>query len=847
MKTPSSPSSRGLFRTVALLCNLLVPNIGTQLLLRAHTGGLAPLGLEMVMPGAILIWSVLFHLVLLLVTERQRQGKALLIILASGFGLALLPGFPLLPADAANPLPGALLRQMMPLGMAACWLSGALLAMAAHATRHLVQSLMPGAGPIRTVPIKLGFSGAIYALGFWLTLSALPMLEGATFAAAPILFALMAASYTAASAGLLVPGHAMMRDWAARGLPGAPLMLLQTLAALAAVALAAAAPEISLWGMSEAGLLLAAAVMGTAFLGRPVIFAGLGLMLCGGALAFVAAAWHADVSMQAIALALLLAIIAASARRRQQVADPISGLFQPPPDVLARFNAVTGGALLTVNVQDQSVAFPDDGGRALGLGNPRSFAELFRESDFSGVLDLMQRLQGPDAVGGAPMRIRLQTRPKAAAGQSSPLPPRQEPFEVHILRHEPPVAWLALVSLQRQQDLEARLLRNETLLGEAVLREERLLSIAAHELRTPIAILSMLGEELKSGLEWRDIGDSFDVTLQRIISILDDLRAGSGTEGGQSASSSFTIRGLSLQVVELFQPAASANGIEIRDALGENCDMAIRCDYSRVFIALSKLIHNAVIHSKGSDVTLTAFLLKGNGNELTVTWQVADNGIGIASADRARIFEPFQTAGGTNTDRPGLGLYTARKAVRLMGGELVQQDCETGACFVLTHPARPEKTKTTEDQDKLDMSDVNPIYTKRSVLLIEDNQLVGEITSARLRRLFQRVDWSETGDGGLAQFRSHAYDLLVVDQLLPGLIGSEIVREIRQTNKTIPIVGITASTMGTECRDLEDAGASYALEKPLSFAQLKMLAEEFFPHDATSPDGETVDEPAPKG
>src|SRR5690606_24505291 len=142
--------------------------------------------------------------------------------------------------------------------------------------------------------------------------------------------------------------------------------------------------------------------------------------------------------------------------------------------------------------------------------------------------------------------------------------------------------------------LETRLIRNESLLGEAVLREERLLSIAAHELRTPIAILSMLGEELKTGTEWDDIGGSFETTLQRIVAILDDLRAGSGTEGGQAASASFTIREMALQVAELFQPAGVANGIEIRLALGENCDMALRCDYSRVFIALSKLIHNAI-------------------------------------------------------------------------------------------------------------------------------------------------------------------------------------------------------------------------------------------------------------
>ncbi|WP_283176412.1 response regulator [Gemmobacter sp. 24YEA27] len=122
-----------------------------------------------------------------------------------------------------------------------------------------------------------------------------------------------------------------------------------------------------------------------------------------------------------------------------------------------------------------------------------------------------------------------------------------------------------------------------------------------------------------------------------------------------------------------------------------------------------------------------------------------------------------------------------------------------------------------------------PRWFARKVLLIEDNRLVGEITRTRLRRLFHLVDRAETGPAGLDMWARGNYDLILVDQLLPGSTGCEIVREIRKTDKNVPIIGITASTLGSECRDLEAAGVTLALEKPLSYTQLLGLAEEWYP------------------
>ena len=128
-----------------------------------------------------------------------------------------------------------------------------------------------------------------------------------------------------------------------------------------------------------------------------------------------------------------------------------------------------------------------------------------------------------------------------------------------------------------------------------------------------------------------------------------------------------------------------------------------------------------------------------------------------------------------------------------------------------------------------EISGTPPLWFGRRALLIEDNRLVGEITRTRLRRVFQQVDWAETGPAGLEMWQRGSYDLILVDQLLPGLTGCEIVREIREVDSKVPIIGITASTLGSECRELEAAGVTLALEKPLSYAQIRGLAEEWFP------------------
>ncbi|WP_189682879.1 response regulator, partial [Seohaeicola zhoushanensis] len=340
-------------------------------------------------------------------------------------------------------------------------------------------------------------------------------------------------------------------------------------------------------------------------------------------------------------------------------------------------------------------------------------------------------------------------------------------------------------------------------------------------------------EELDADTPWADVAPGFRDTLGRVTGILDDLRLHSGTETPQSVQTVFTPRTLAAHLKDTFHAAAEANGITLRLALSQQSDMLIRSDYGRIYIALSKLIHNAIVHSQGSETVLSVLMTRASETAWTVTWQVSDNGLGISPEAQSAMCRPFDAdTGGLTGANVGLGLYTARQAMRLMGGDLTLRTTNdagsTGASFVLHHPARPARPASYIKLEPQPVTESKVRYPDKTVLLIEDNRIVGEITAARLRRLVGTTIWAETGTEGLQAFHANDPDLILVDQLLPGMLGSEVVREIRATNTSVPIVGITASTLGSECAELEAAGANYALEKPLSLPQLEKIAGEFF-------------------
>ncbi len=106
------------------------------------------------------------------------------------------------------------------------------------------------------------------------------------------------------------------------------------------------------------------------------------------------------------------------------------------------------------------------------------------------------------------------------------------------------------------------------------------------------------------------------------------------------------------------------------------------------------------------------------------------------------------------------------------------------------------------------------------ILVIEDEKGIANFLHDGLTEEYFAVDIAYDGKSGLQMALSNDYDLLLVDWMLPGLSGIEIVRDIRKVNSAIPVIFLTArDTIDDTIFGLE-SGANDYIKKPFQFAEL---------------------------
>ncbi|MFZ1099980.1 MAG: response regulator transcription factor [Steroidobacteraceae bacterium] len=108
------------------------------------------------------------------------------------------------------------------------------------------------------------------------------------------------------------------------------------------------------------------------------------------------------------------------------------------------------------------------------------------------------------------------------------------------------------------------------------------------------------------------------------------------------------------------------------------------------------------------------------------------------------------------------------------------------------------------------------------MLLVEDEKKVSDLVARALRAERYAVDVAADGQTGWEMADAYDYDLIVLDLMLPGLSGEELLKRIRRKNQQVPILILTARD-ATEAKVANfEAGADDYLTKPFAFAELVM-------------------------
>lgn len=106
------------------------------------------------------------------------------------------------------------------------------------------------------------------------------------------------------------------------------------------------------------------------------------------------------------------------------------------------------------------------------------------------------------------------------------------------------------------------------------------------------------------------------------------------------------------------------------------------------------------------------------------------------------------------------------------------------------------------------------------ILVVEDNKKVASFIEKGLREEGYSVDVAHDGDDGSLKASVYDYDLLILDVMLPGKSGYEIVHDFRKDGKAVPVLLLTARDATEDIVRGLDAGADDYVTKPFSFDEL---------------------------
>jgi signal transduction histidine kinase len=217
----------------------------------------------------------------------------------------------------------------------------------------------------------------------------------------------------------------------------------------------------------------------------------------------------------------------------------------------------------------------------------------------------------------------------------------------------------------------------------------------SHELRTPlnaiIGFSEVLTEQMFGELNPKQLEYLEDITSsgRHLLALINDILDLSKVEAGRMElhPNLFSVRDILQSGLTMVGERATRNGIELRLDIDLRNEL-IEGDERKVKQVVFNLLSNAVKFTpSGGHVVVTA---RDEPDGMRI--DVADDGVGIAADDQARIFDTFQQVGNAATgahEGSGLGLGLARRFVELHGGHItVQSTPGRGSTFTVVLPRR---------------------------------------------------------------------------------------------------------------------------------------------------------------
>ncbi len=371
----------------------------------------------------------------------------------------------------------------------------------------------------------------------------------------------------------------------------------------------------------------------------------------------------------------------------------------------------------------------------------------------------------------------------------------------------------------------------------------------SHEIRTPLTAILGYTDILSDELTDDDDGAARRVgavnTIRRagvhLLSVINDILDLSKIEAGRMALEQIelSLPRLFFDVDSLMRARAAEKGVILSTSLSTPIPDRVVGDPTRIRQILMNMVGNAAKFTERGRIDVRAMLVT-HGASPVLRVEVEDTGPGMTAEQARALFQPFTQADTSVTRKhggTGLGLTICRRLSELMGGE-VRLDFTArgrGSRFVFELPLQVlDDSAYVQDLDACNDSVVdsvtgNTISTlptlRGRILLAEDGEDNQRLIAFHLTKAGADVTIAVNGRIALDLLNAEAaagrpFDLLVTDMQMPEMDGYTLARTLRQQDRAIPIIALTAHAMADDRQKCLTSGCDDYASKPIDKAHL---------------------------
>jgi len=358
------------------------------------------------------------------------------------------------------------------------------------------------------------------------------------------------------------------------------------------------------------------------------------------------------------------------------------------------------------------------------------------------------------------------------------------------------------------------------------------LSNMSHEVRTPLNAILGLTDLCLLGTDparQRNHLGNIRKAADHLLGIINDILDFSRIEAGRLTLEHLPIHLPSLidEIANLLGGRIRERGLQLRVVIAPEIRRNCLGDPLRLKQILINLLGNAIKFSERGSIELRCGIVREAAGEM-LHFQVIDQGIGIAPAERDQLFAAFSQADNSTTRRyggSGLGLVISKRLVEMMGGRIwVDSEPGVGSNFQFTirHLPTDELACLSSPAGSAPDFALAAGFRGCDVLVVDDVEINRDMMSEILTGAGCIVRQASNGQEALAAIREQRPEIVLMDCQMPVMDGFAATRELRRqpAYADLPIIALTAGVLADDKDACRAAGMNEHIAKPVVINEL---------------------------